>query len=264
MQFLLKLLAILLLALTLLLPTMLESEKSTITVASWNIQKLGPKKLSNAAIMNKVAKQLSQFDVIIIQEINNKGEQDDCSTCTACNLAKNILETHLSRYSNHSEILVSPQIRDERFAVVLNNPSISIRSSWMLSASSCNRTQPLEGMRRPPWVVDLTTINLSLASIHTSPSYIDQDFSELNSFIDQNPNIIFLGDFNTRCDSPLLSNHHITLVPTPIRTAHGVPCAIDNILIPKSLQKSIIRTGRTYIADKKISDHHIIWFEIVI
>ncbi len=253
-----------------------NAKKSTIKIASYNIQVFGTSKLKKPEVMNVLSKVVRRFDVVAIQEVRST---DDTVIPTFVNM----INAEGARY----DFVVGPRLgrtnSKEQYAFVFDTTSIDVDR-----ASVYTVPDPNDVLHREPLVARFQVrgeprtkmFSFSLVNIHTDP---DETKTELNALADvftsvQNngsgeDDVVLLGDLNVdeyhfgRLGQLPGITHAIKGVKTNTRRTK----MYDNILF--NAQRTAEFTGQAGVLDimkeynlteqqaLAVSDHLPIWAE---
>ena len=259
---------------------------NTLIIGSFNMQRLGPTKLADRAIMEYYADIIRRFDVIALQEITSNDQN------TVATLLQYV-NANGSRYS----YTLSPQIGRtprylEQYAYVFDTARVVTRQD------ACFVMRDEEDLlHREPFVGRFATVanvrnpfSFALINIHTDP---DEVATELNTLANV---VLILSDFFMRPsggdypedDVMLLGDlnadpshfRNLGQLPNFIATIVGIPTNYtrtktnDNILVNRVTTREF--TGRSGALDlqtlysisqadaKRISDHQPVWAEFYV
>ncbi len=252
----------------------------TLLIGSFNMQRLGPSKLSNPWVMEKFAYIVRSFDVLALQEITSLDQ-------TTLEQLVQIVNSDGSQYA----YVLSPRIGREasgyyeQYAFVydaqrvVGGPQftyvIQDQADMLHREPFVGRFQSRTGRGQP--------FSFSLINLHTDPDEIDteldvlaQVFVNVRQFEYPEDDVMLLGDFNS---GPGRLGQ-LDRIPNLTSLIQGVPTntrgtkTLDNILIDRST--SIEFTGRSGVIDLAswfqisaeqaltISDHLPVWAEFAI
>lgn len=255
--------------------TLPQRSNATILVGSFNIQRLGPKKLGNPWVMEKLAAVIQQFDVIALQEITSKDQR----TLPA-------LVDVVNRSGANYSYTISPRIGRttylEQYAYVFD--ANRLRSgpdfSYVVQDES-------DALHREPFVGRFQTLSnqpfaFTLINIHTDPDEIKYELDVLadvyvnvRQYEYPEDDVILLGDLNAAPGKLQKLGRIPGLIPTitaPTNTRRNK--TLDNILVDNQLTREF--TGRSGTIDlesafgielqdaERLSDHLPVWAEFSI
>lgn len=266
-----------------------DDNRPTIRIATWNIENFGAKKASDAILMQKIGNILDDYDIVAIQEISNVDERADLNcprnadACPGkkCNAIKNALLEQLQE-KNYS-VVISNQVKDERYMFVFNHQKIALHDAALIddpteSTPSCDLHQKNTGlMLRQPYRGTFSAGNLSFALLnaHTSPSQnlneLDGLFEFFKNAVQEESTAILLGDLNADCaylqynDAILLRQYFWIIPDSADTTVSKSNCAYDRIIIPYDLKSRFAgKSGVDSRITDDMSDHYLVWAEFYI
>lgn len=253
---------------------------ATILLGSFNIQKFGPSKLANAAVMDKLAAIVQKFDVVAIQEITSKNQP-----------AAQILVDRINAQGQQYAHTISPRIGRphlgyyEQYAFVYDTRKV--RSGAQFSYVVQDQADLLH---REPFVGRFQTVvsntqpfQFTLINVHTDPDEIGEElnvladvYNEIRKFEYPEDDVILLGDLNAAPEKM----QRLATIPAVRPLLVGIATntrknrALDNILADSQTTREF--TGRVGTIDleqmfavsldeaEDISDHLPIWAEFSI
>lgn len=266
-----------------------QSQKETITIATWNIENFGRKKASDSGLMDEIALILKDYDIIAVQEISNIREMSDegcprneglCPGDPSCGIIVSALNGSLnSRLGLNYSFLMSPQAKDERYLFIYNASKIS--ADWSLLMEDPEDENPpcsLENnglMVRQPFAAKFSAgeFDFVLLNVHTSPSINIQELDAIDYFRKEaeklgEPDVIIIGDLNADCS--YLGEYESVSLRTPEyswavpnsadTTISKTDCAYDRIIftIP-----AVENYAGVWGVDRRstgdMSDHYLVW-----
>ncbi|MGI9469925.1 MAG: endonuclease/exonuclease/phosphatase family protein [Rubripirellula sp.] len=251
-------------------------QKSSLVVASFNIQVLGKSKLSKPGMTEKLAYILRQFDLIAIQEVRAKDDNILPELVSAIN-------ANGSRYS----FIIGPRlgrtVSTEQYAFVFNTNTVEHDPT-----SVGTMTDPKDLLHREPFVTRFRARTQSpaqaftfwMVNIHTDPDEVPQEIAALADVYQvmqraraDEDDVILLGDLNAS-EKQLgrlgqIPGMHWAISGVMTNTRQNK--AYDNILFQGQATREF--TGRWGVFDLernlrisrdealKISDHLPVWAE---
>ncbi|QDV21963.1 endonuclease/exonuclease/phosphatase family protein [Aureliella helgolandensis] len=242
-------------------------------IGSFNIQRLGPSKLGQPWVMEKLASVIQRFDVIALQEITSQ----DQTTVPQ-------LLTYVNQGGGKYAYTISPQIGRntyfEQYVFVYDTTRVQTGQEYSYVIQD-----EQDYLYREPFVGRFQTISnnpftFRLINMHTSPSEISVELDVLadvyvnvRQYEYPEDDIILLGDLNAAPDRfqklGTIPSVDPLIVDVPTNTRKNK--TLDNILI--DIQKTREFTGRAGTIDleqmfsidlddtERISDHLPIWAE---
>ena len=256
--------------------------KSTITIASFNIQAFGPSKMDQPWVMQRLAAVLLNFDVIALQEIRSKDQN-----------LMNVLLSYVNQGGAKYNYLLGERlgrtVSKEQYAYVYNTQTIYTQADQTYTVAD-----PQDLLHREPLVARFVVLgdntfrpfSFTLANVHTDPDEVEQEVSVLGAVYQSivgyeaatvnEDDVIMLGDFNA--DARTLAAHARQNEFTPIITTQPT-----NVLRNKQYDNFVINpyacreySGNSGVLDlqnyfqidenqaKTLSDHNPIWAEFSI
>lgn len=248
----------------------------TIIVGSFNMQRLGKSKMEQPSIMSALAQIIQQYDVIALQEINDKS-----------GAAINQLMQYVNQNGGRYALAISEPVGRsaaylEQYAYIYDTSRIEggQRHCYLV-------TDPTDQLHREPYVGRFQTrtsnpFTFSLVNIHTDPDEIKTELDVLATVLTnvrafeyqqaQIDDVMLLGDLNA-APGKLLGLERIqgtvSVINIPTNTRRDK--VYDNIILDRGLTSEF--TGRAGTIDLqtvfgigeeqalKISDHMPIWAE---
>lgn len=253
-----------------------QRTEDTIVICSFNVKRLGPSKMANPVVMNRLAQIVQQFDITAIQEITDKS-----------GLAIQELLRLANQPSVRYALAISPRIGRgtgyyEQYAYIFDTTRIMGGQEYSYVVQD-----PLDVLHREPHVGRFQTrsanpFSFSLINIHTDPDEINIELDVLATVLINVRNfeyqqmghddVILLGDLNAgpgRLRGLERIPGTVPLINTPTMTRRDN--IYDNFLIDAQLTNEF--TGRAGTIDLQdafgitlaqaleISDHLPIWAE---
>jgi len=225
----------------------------SVKVANWNLQIFGLTKASDAELMQIYADKVKSYDIVFVQEIRDASETAFGSLC-------DMLENYTCVESSRAGRTNSK----EQYGIIYKN-GIDLISFKDYNPDSQDRWE------RPPIeaVFDINGYELKVYNIHTSPDEVDAELKALEDIIENNGNVIVLGDLNADCsyynNAQNLELESLVWVINDDEdtTVSQTNCAYDRILMNGDAYKNYEGSG----VDKngitgKVSDHYIVWVEV--
>ncbi|MBD3319044.1 hypothetical protein GF342_04005 [Candidatus Woesearchaeota archaeon] len=266
--------------------TGMQDSRPTISIASWNIENFGQKKAGNDMVMSDIAKRIGQYDIVVLQEISNVDELIDegCSrnqdACPGpkCELVTKALQTHLGN-RNYS-ILMSPQVKDERYAIIYDRDMVSlVGSAGLLDddkelGQTCDTSPQDTGrMQRQPFAAtfQVEDFTFRMLTAHTSPSDNVNELAGLayffNNELQTHEHVIIAGDLNADCsyldedEAPALRAQYWLIPDRADTTVSKTDCTYDQMIISERTVPRFARSGVDSSVTDEVSDHYLIWSE---
>jgi len=258
-----------------------DSANDTITIASFNIQVFGTTKAGKPEVMSILAKIISQFDIVAIQEI-----RDSSGT------AIKDLEAAVDALGTDYDYIIGPRLgrtsSKEQYAYMFRTGTVEPLNSRTFE-------DPADVFHREPLIAEFKAKNgkfdFTIVNIHVDPDEADDEIDALGSLMsilqeDQTErDFIALGDMNSDCayfqettgwelswtDPYNDASLYLWLIDNGKDTTVGSnTCTYDRIIITKATtgadwtgQAGVYRFDEIYgLAPdqaKKVSDHYPVW-----
>ncbi|MEM7473392.1 MAG: endonuclease/exonuclease/phosphatase family protein [Planctomycetota bacterium] len=255
-----------------------ERSASKILVGSFNMQRLGKSKMKDPWVMERLAQVVRSFDVIAIQEINNK-EQKAIPT----------LLTYVNKEGANYAYTISPLLgRSERYleqyAFVYDTTRVRSGQEYTYTVSDQE-----DMMHREPFVGRFQAVSKSqpfeftLVNVHTDPDEVKQEldvlafvYQQVRQYESPEDDVILLGDLN-QAPGKL---QQLEQIPSMRSLVGNMPTMTkgektnDNILV--NAQATLEFTGRSgtfdleqafQLSEKdalRLSDHLPVWAEFTL
>lgn len=252
--------------------------QGNLIIGSFNIQRLGPSKLSDSNLMRVYADIIRRFDVLALQEVTSE-DQNTIPTLL------NYVNEGGFRYSYTISSRIGRKYF-EQYVYLFDTTRVVTQQNACFVVRDEN-----DLLHREPFVGRFATLapnpfTFALINMHTDPDVVNEELNTLaNTYVDVanyfyrvNPpedDVILLGDLNadpTRFQS-------LGQVPNLMATIVGIPTNYtrtktnDNILVNRLATREYtgragaIDLGEVYRLDKSqtlmISDHQPIWAEFI-
>jgi len=212
------------------------SDCEGITIASWNVQNLGPTKLEDgrAAL---IASQLIDYDIILVQEITDASGNAGSLLCTT--------------FENHT-CLVSERTgtnRKEQFLIASRYP---IKNTTLIED---------EALERGVYIgdIDLGYRSITIANAHLKPDRVPEELAALERILPDS--VILTGDLNADCHylpegtRTYLTRLHWIIPDREDTTTARSTCAYDRFVVSTDALE-LISGYRIENLDGELSDHH--------
>ncbi len=251
-------------------PTTNTSSNKTIKIASFNIQIFGRAKAKKPEVMEILARTISNFDIVAIQEIRDK---------TATAIKK--LEVDVDELGTNYDYIMGPRLgrtnSKEQYAFFYNTETITASGSYTYIENSGDifHREPFIGkFQAKNGIFDFIIIN-----IHADPDEATSEIKSLplvvndaKSHFSEN-DVIVLGDLNADCsyyneDSShtLTGSDYKWLISNDMVTnMANTPCTYDRIIITSTLREdyadvaNVFRFDQEFELDcerREVSDHY--------
>ncbi len=252
-----------------------ERSAANVLIGSFNLERLGPTKLADPWVMDKLAAIIRRFDVIALQEITSQNQP-------AVQLLVNAVNAVGAQYSYTQ----SPAIGRaggylEQYAFVYDSARIQSGQEFTYVVRD-----EVDILHREPFVGRFLTktgpqpFRFTLINVHTDPDEINTELNVLadvyvsvRQFEYPEDDVLLLGDFNAAPDRL----QKLLQIPAFVPLIADIPTntlknnTLDNILLDSQTTREF--TGRSGTIDfekmfalspeeaQKISDHLPIWAE---
>lgn len=247
---------------------------STISIASFNIKQLGPKKSTDPVVMAQLVEVIRKYDFICVQEVKDVSGQAPVRLLDALNAATTTPYSML--LSERTGKQPDDRSSQEQYAYYYRNASIAVLDSGSLYDDSAH-----DHFQREPFVARFRAVqgNFTFAAvaIHTRPEAAVAETAALHHAIlwaqqryPTEDDIIALGDFNASCsyatpaqlDDLVIRRNYHWLVPDSANTNLSARhCAYDRIVITQGAianYAGIWAVDRSF-TDPAVSDHWPVW-----
>ncbi len=253
-----------------------QSQQTSIRIATFNIQAFGPKKASNALVMQRLVSICQNFDVIAIQEIRSSNQS----------LLPNFV-SQLNAQGDRFHYAISPRLGrttyKEQAAYIFDKTRVQLDNSFAYTIND-----PDDVLHREPYVGWFRTIGphpqqaftFTLANLHMDSKRPDLELAyltELHRIIRKDgrgeDDVILLGDFNAgdRGLQPAGDKAGLTWVVSNTATNTRNTNQYDNIVFDsRATDEFLYRAGvfdfmkhlnLTLNDALAISDHMPVWAE---
>ncbi len=256
--------------------TIPERTSTTVLIGSFNIQRLGPTKLSNPEVMERLVAVIRRFDVIALQEITSV---DQRTLPTLVDL--------VNRTGQNYTYTISPRIGREATRYFEQYAFVYDANRIAGGPDFCYVVQdPQDTLHREPFVGRFRTLypnrpfSFTLINMHTDPGEVEEEldvlaavYKNVREFEYPEDDVLLVGDLNA--DPKKFGA--LARIPDFIPLINGIPTntrknnTLDNIVIDRQLTKEF--TGRAGTIDMEqmfqldragvedISDHLPVWGE---
>ncbi len=249
---------------------------TSVIVGSFNIQRLGPSKLSDPWVMEKFAEVIRRFDVIALQEITSV---DQRTLPTLVDL--------VNRNGAQYSYAISPRIGREGTGYYEQYAYVFDATRIQGGPDFCYVVQDVgDVLHREPFVGRFRTLSpgqpfqFSLINVHTDPDEIRTEldvlanvYTNVREYEYPEDDVLLLGDLNAAPNKL----QQLGAIPGIMALIDGVPTntrknkTLDNILVDQQATREF--TGRAGTIDleqmfqiqlgdaERISDHLPVWAE---
>ncbi len=232
--------------------TIIEPTPTKIKIGNWNLQIFGNTKASNDDLMNTYSSIIDNYDIIFIQEIRNI---DQTAFPKLCDL--------LPDYDCRASSRAGRSSSKEQYGVIYKK-DIEIQSWNDFNPDSQDRWE------RPPLEVtfDIDGYELIVYNIHIKPSDVENEINYLEEVVEDNRNVIVLGDLNLDCsyDDGMngdFEDWNYLIEDDEDTTVSSSDCAYDRIILNDDVYEKYEDDGiYTSGISEDVSDHYLVWVEI--
>lgn len=247
-----------------------------IRIASFNIQVFGVSKAEDPFVMDILARTISRFDIVAIQEIRD-------ATGTAIVKLENAVDSLGSDYGVVAGPRLGRTTSKEQYAFFYRVSTIHYGASYTYDDSAPDL------FHREPFIGSFSAVHgnfdFVLATIHADPDEAVGEIASLPLVIKDatahfhgEPDIILLGDFNADCSyfdendmtCPLRAPSYTWLISNDMDTNLAASsCAYDRIVITCDLDAEYPKSAGVFRFDdvfdltdadaKDVSDHYPVW-----
>ncbi|NXY23592.1 DNAS1 protein, partial [Atrichornis clamosus] len=190
------------LMLSLLLAALLLHVATTLKVGAFNIKAFGDSKMSNQTVANIIVSILSEYDIILVQEVR------DADLSAVKDLMDQLNSAGGHAYSFLDSIPLGRTSYKEQYLFVYRSDMVSVLGSYYYDdgCESCGT----DTFSREPFIVKFSSPTTQvqefvLVPLHSEPSRAAQEIDALYDVYTDVVNkwgtndILFLGDFNADC-----------------------------------------------------------------
>lgn len=213
-------------------------QRPALSIANFNIQVFGIAKARKADVMETLAKTLSRFDVVAIQEIRDKSSE-----------AIKALEERVDALGQDYTALTGPRLgrtaSQEQYAYLYRTDTLECLGAYTYDDTARDQ------FHREPFIAHFRArhgaFSFVLITIHTDPDDATAEIRALSDVVadarvhfPDEPRIILLGDFNADCAyydeeesvSDLRNDHYLWLITNDMDTnVAASECTYDRIVI---------------------------------
>lgn len=223
-----------------------------IKIANWNLQAFGKTKSSNQELLQNYASILCNYDIIFVQEIRDKEQKAFPKLCNLLLEYNYIASSRAGRTQSKEQcgVIYKKDIKIEDFKDF--NPD------------------PDDRWERPPIKLTFNIENYKLTAynLHTKPEDTTKEINDLEKVVENQGNVIVLGDLNADCfyynasDANDFDSWHWIINDNEDTTASSTNCAYDRIILNDDVYKEYLNDGICNQITKKLSDHYLVWIEL--
>ncbi|NXP25471.1 DNAS1 protein, partial [Scytalopus superciliaris] len=190
------------LVLSLLAAALLLHVATALKIGAFNIKAFGDAKMSNQTVANIIVSILSEYDIILVQEVR------DADLSAVEKLSEQLNSASGRPYSFLSSIPLGRTTYKEQYLFVYRSDMVSVLDSYYYDdgCESCGT----DTLSREPFIVKFSSPTTEvqqfvLVPLHSEPSHAAQEIDALYDVYTDVVNkwatndILFLGDFNADC-----------------------------------------------------------------
>ncbi|MFH1248590.1 MAG: endonuclease/exonuclease/phosphatase family protein [archaeon] len=225
----------------------------TLLIASWQIYPFDDQKSYDNSVMDAYASIIGNYDIFFLQGITSSN-----AFSRLCGM--------LPKYNCISSTLSGEP--ESGYGVIYKKGNLSIASISDYNPDSLSR------WKHPPLEVlfEIEDYYFRLYSIEADQSNVEEELSNLEGAVEDNGNMIIIGDLNADCgyynpSSGKFGDWYWIIGDNSDTTVSSSDCAYDRIILnselygefaPYELGTGVYRGGIT----SELSDHYIVWIEI--
>jgi len=227
-----------------------DDDSSTLFIGAWNLQRLGDAKASDAALLERYAAVVRDFDIFVVQEVTDKDGSAFQSLCATVGEDYSCLLSSRAGTTSYKE----------QYGVFVRY-GIGVFS--IVDYNALNVT----GFERAPYSVTLNASGyvVTLYTIHTKPEAARAEIDELERLIDSDSgdaeNVIVLGDLNADCSYYSRGDDFSSWkwAISQDTTFGRSDCAYDRILLNADARREYRSAGVSRVGGEGVSDHNAVW-----
>lgn len=227
----------------------------SVKIANWNLQIFGRKKAADEQLMQIYADIIDDYDIIFIQEIRDKS---GTAFQTLCGMIEGYDSLVSSRAgSTNSKEQYGIIFKDGINTEIVFDYNFGEKGYW----------------ERPPICVkfDINGYDLLAYNIHTKPNDVQEELSNLEAIVSNDKgNVIIIGDLNADCryydpvQETEFDDWNWIVKDKDDTTVSATDCAYDRIILNDDAFEEFLDYGiHTEAITKTVSDHYLVWVEIV-
>lgn len=221
-------------------------------IANWNLQAFGETKSSNTELLQNYASILCNYDIIFVQEIRDRKQEAFPKLCDLLPEYNYITSSRAGRTSSK-----------EQYGVIYKR-DIKIENFKDFNLDPNNRWE------RPPikLTFNIEDYKLTAYNLHTKPEDTAKEIDNLEKVVENQGNVIVLGDLNADCsyynasDANDFDSWHWIINDDEDTTSSPTNCAYDRIILNDDVYKEYLNDGIYNQITKKLSDHYLVWVEL--
>ena len=226
---------------------------NSLTVANWNLQIFGQKKANNPELLNQYAEIIDDYDIIFIQEIRDKSQTAFPKLCEL-----------LPEYHCRNSTRAGRSSSKEQIGIIYKK-EIEITNWQDFNPDSEDRWE------RSPLQVEFKVHNytISIYNLHTKPDDVQQELFYLASVVNEQGNIMIIGDLNADCSyynnekETEFDNWYWVIKDNHDTTTSASNCAYDRIILNNDALNQALAFGIKKDITKEQSDHYLVWIQLM-
>ncbi|XP_072791764.1 deoxyribonuclease-1 isoform X5 [Taeniopygia guttata] len=228
------------LVLSLLVTALLLHVATTLKIGAFNIKAFGDTKMSNQTVANIIISVLSEYDIVLVQEVR------DADMSAVNNLMDQLNSAGKHPYSSLVSVPLGRTSYKEQYLFIYRSDMVSVLGSYYYDdgCESCGN----DTFSREPFIVKFSSPTTQvqefvLVPLHSEPSHAAQEIDALYDVYTDVINkwgtndMIFLGDFNAGCS-------YVTSSQWPSIRLRSLPAC--EWLIPDSADTTVADTDCAY------------------
>lgn len=225
----------------------------SLTLASWNMQIFGVSKASNADLLESYSEKISNYDIMLIQEIRDSSNTAFSQLCSL-----------LQNYSCEISSRAGRSSSKEQYGIIYKK-GINLTEIKDFNPDASDRWE------RPPIKLTFNVNGYRFSSylIHTKPDDTKKELANLEGAVSNSGNVLVLGDLNADCSyyseeketefdgwNWLIKNDQDT-------TISSSDCAYDRIIVNSDAEGEVLDSGiDSSQITEAMSDHAIVWVKL--
>jgi deoxyribonuclease-1-like protein len=228
----------------------IRNDVDTVSIASWNLQNFGSTKAANMSLLQYYAQKLDDYDVFILQEINDP-----------TGLA---IQSFAAELPNYHYLLSSPAgqgTSKEQYAIFYNMKVTLLNViDWTVQEQSTFERPPLEA------TFSVKNWTFTICTIHVKVDNVPQELTNLEHLLGTPTNdTILLGDLNADGENYYdgvlyhFLNWHWLITSEWDTTVAKSSNAYDRIIINEAAENNFISVGIMDDVTSSQSDHYLIF-----
>jgi len=223
----------------------------TITIANWNLQIFGQSKASNETKMQFYDDVISQYDIVFVQEIRDASET-----------AFPLLCDRLEGYSCMASPRDGRTSSKEQIGIIFKNNIELVNIEALPDPNDVWERSPVRA------IFKVENYTFTAYNAHLKPDDVAVEIVAFENTIDNQGNVIVLGDLNADCDyynpnTGDFNEWYWLISDNADTTVSQTDCAYDRIFVNRDMMDEVVTQGiYTDGITKDFSDHYIVWVEV--